>query len=45
MTVDKGPSFTRDCEFIEKLIVKETEEIDDYDFVKIRSNPFYKIEE
>ncbi|WP_321308112.1 hypothetical protein [Marinifilum fragile] len=36
-------SFEKDCEFIEKLIVKDVEELNDFDFIKLRSNPLYKV--
>ncbi len=43
--VKNGEHFERDCEFIEKLIIRDTEVIEDYDFKKIRARPFYKISE
>jgi hypothetical protein len=41
--VENNEHFQRSCDFIEKLIVLDTEVINDYDFKKIRSKPFYKI--
>jgi hypothetical protein len=37
--------FENSCRFIEKLNVDESEILNDYDFKKIRSKPFYKVEQ
>lgn len=41
--VENNEHFQSSCDFIEKLIVVDSEAINDYDFKKIRSKPFYKI--
>jgi len=43
IVIEKGEKFDITCEFLEKLSVTDTEELDDYDFSKIRSKPFYKV--
>ncbi|HEY3390173.1 MAG TPA: hypothetical protein VGK38_11415, partial [Prolixibacteraceae bacterium] len=43
--VKQDDDFEKNCEFIEKLIVVDTEVAEDYDFVKMRSCPFYKVQD
>ena len=43
--VNPGTKFQSDCEFIEKLSLIANEELKDYDFISLRSTPFYKIDE
>lgn len=43
--VTPGDKFEESCTFIEKLIVQENEELDENDFLTIRSRPFYKIKD
>lgn len=45
ISVLPGANFEKSCEFIEKLIIKDSDSIEDYDFKKIRARPFYKISE
>lgn len=37
-------NFEKECAFIEKFIVLPDEELDEYDFLSLRSKPFYKVE-
>jgi len=43
ISVPPGENFESDCDFIEKLIIKDSDSIEDYDFKKIRARPFYKV--
>lgn len=43
--IKEGPSFLKDCEFIEKIILNQHETFDEQDFIALRKNPVYKIEE
>jgi len=43
INVTTGEKFEEGCAFIEKLIVEETDELDQNDFLTIRARPFYKI--
>jgi hypothetical protein len=45
IVVNPGPSFEDDCEFIEKLIIQEQDELDPNDFLTIRAKPFYKVKD
>jgi hypothetical protein len=45
ITVDKNGEFNENCEFLEKLCVQIEDEFSNYDFLTLRSKPFYKIEE
>lgn len=45
IVVSPGPDFDESTAFIEKLILKDEEPLQDYDFRKIRGNPFFKVEE
>lgn len=42
--VKPDESFQTNCEFFEKLTIVDSEELVDYDFRKIRSKPFYRVE-
>lgn len=41
--VEPDENFKNRCDFIEKLIIDDVDEIKDYDFKKVRSKPFYKV--
>lgn len=41
--VTPDEKFDEGCAFIEKLIVQENQELDNNDFLTVRSRPFYKI--
>jgi hypothetical protein len=41
--VQNGTDYHETCQFIEKLAVVESEEINEYDFKTLRSRPFYKV--
>ncbi len=45
ITVQNDEQFKANCEFIEKLIVHDDEELDENDFLTLRARPFYKITE
>ncbi len=42
---ESGEWFAQGCAFIEKLIVKEDDELEANDFLSLRAKPFYKIKE
>lgn len=44
LTVRNDERFNENCDFIDKLIVEDTEGIEDYDFKKLRDKPIYKVE-
>jgi hypothetical protein len=41
--VEPGEHFNEGCEFIEKLIVKDDDVLNENDFISLRNKPFYKI--
>lgn len=41
--VNQGEKFQEGCDFIEKLIVHENDELDQNDFLSVRAKPFYKV--
>jgi hypothetical protein len=45
ITVKTGDYFAQDCAFVDKLIIQETDEQDQNDFLTLRAKPFYKISE
>lgn len=45
IVITKDEKFESSCKFLEKLNVTDTEILNDYDFKKIRSKPFYKVKE
>ena len=45
IVIAKDENFESSCKFLEKLNVTDTEILNDYDFKKIRSKPFYKVSE
>lgn len=45
IVVNAGQTFEEDSAFIEKLIVSETDEFDQNDFLTTRATPFYKIKD
>lgn len=45
ITVTHGEKFEEGCAFIEKLMVEETDELDENDFLTLRAKPFYKIKD
>ncbi|MEJ7827713.1 MAG: hypothetical protein WKF91_05950 [Segetibacter sp.] len=45
ITVTNDEKFEETCAFLEKLIVQEDDELDEYDFLTLRSQPFYKVDE
>jgi hypothetical protein len=42
--IEKGEGFSRDCEFIEKIILHQSETFADQDFIALRKNPVYKVD-
>ena len=44
IVVAPGDNFDKGCLFIEKFIVQEKDELDENDFLTIRSKPFYKVQ-
>lgn len=45
INVTKDKDFVKNCAFIDKLIVLDSEVVIDYDFKKLRAKPLYKISE
>ena len=45
IVIGKGEKYESGCNFLEKIIILDTEVLIDYDFKKVRSKPFYKVEE
>lgn len=45
IVVEQGENFKEGCEFIEKLIITEQDNLDQNDFLTTRAKPFYKIDE
>lgn len=45
MHVEKNDNFEKSCTFIEKLSLRDDNEIGDFDFKSLRSVPFYKVDE
>lgn len=45
IVIPKDEMYKSNCEFIDKLAVKDNEAIQDYDFKIIRSQPIYKVSE
>jgi hypothetical protein len=43
--VPEGEGFERACAFLDKLIVKTEEDLNEHDFLTLRSKPFYKVKE
>jgi hypothetical protein len=43
MTVEHNSKFDESCAFIEKLMVQESDPLDEHDFLTIRAKPFYKV--
>jgi hypothetical protein len=43
--VPEGESFERACSFLDKLIVEDQEDLNEYDFLTLRSKPFYKVKD
>ena len=41
--VIEGVEFEKSCEFLDKLIVENEEDLNEYDFLTLRSKPFYKV--
>lgn len=44
-TVPFGDSYKKACAFLDKLIVENEEDLNEHDFLTLRSKPFYKIKE
>lgn len=44
IVVEKNETFDEQCDFIEKFIVDVHDELDEYDFLTLRSKPLYKVE-
>jgi len=44
-TVSQGGNYEKACTFLDRLIVEEDEEIIEFDFLTIRSKPFYKVKD
>ena len=45
IVVEPGEKFEQGCAFIEKLMIKENDELDQNDFLSIRAKPFYKVKD
>lgn len=45
IVINTGEKFAKGCNFLEKIIILDTEVLGDYDFKKVRSKPFYKVKE
>jgi hypothetical protein len=45
INVTPGEKFAEGCDFIEKLIIQENDELDTNDFLTTRAKPFYKIKD
>lgn len=45
IVVTPGEKFQQGCDFIEKLIVQENDELDRNDFLTLRARPFYKVKD
>ena len=45
IVIKRDENFKIGCDFLEKLTVTESEELDPHDFLTLRSTPFYKVEE
>ncbi len=45
IVVPQDEYFESSCKFLDKLNVTDTQALNDYDFRKIRSKPFYKVEQ
>ena len=45
IVIEQGDKYEAGCRFLDKLIVFDTEALQDYDFKKVRSKPFYKADE
>lgn len=43
--ITQREKFAESCAFLEKIAVKEEMDFDEYDFLTLRSQPFYKVEE
>jgi hypothetical protein len=43
--VPEGESFESACAFLDKLIVEDQEDLNEYDFLTLRSKPFYKVKD
>ena len=45
IVVTKNEQFVENCNFIEKLVIQQSDELEEYDFLTLRLKPFYKIDE
>jgi hypothetical protein len=45
IVVEKDENFIYSCTFIEKLMISDIDELDQDDFLPIRSKPFYKVDD
>ncbi len=45
IVINEGEKFKEGCDFVEKLIVKEDEKLDENDFLSLRAKPFYKVKD
>ncbi len=43
--VPVGEGYDRACAFLDKLIIENEEDINEYDFLTLRSKPFYKVKD
>ncbi|MBL0202373.1 MAG: hypothetical protein IPP81_20110 [Chitinophagaceae bacterium] len=43
IAINKNEDFEKGCIFLEKLMVTDSEVLKDFDYIKLRSKPFYKI--
>lgn len=45
ITITQGERFKEGCDFLERLIINENDELEENDFITLRARPFYKIKE
>jgi hypothetical protein len=45
INIEPGEHFEKGCEFLEKLMIHDNDELDENDFLTIRAKPFYKIKD
>lgn len=43
--VPEGEGFKKACSFLDKLIVEDEKDLNEYDFLTLRSKPFYKVKD
>jgi len=45
LVIKPDVNFEKNCAFIEKLVIKEVDVLEEFDYIALRSKPFFKIEE